>query len=157
MRKIGTGPQDRTRHSIMNYGWTHRRSGHYRIKLLTYVVNENYDVEILIPDRRLAKRLNSEREMVRAFGAECAVKLRRRLTELRAAEALQDLAPPYSPPARCHELTGDRKGQISVDVKHPYRLLFVPDHDPLPERPEGGLDWNGVTRIRILEVENTHG
>jgi len=95
--------------------------------------------------------------MVRAFGVDCAKKLKRRLAELSAALTLHDLAPPYSPPARCHELTGDRKGQISVDVRHPYRLLFVPNHDPLPQRPEGGLDWNGVTHINILEVENTHG
>jgi plasmid maintenance system killer protein len=113
-------------------------------------------VEITFSSQRLAKKLNKEREMVRAYGAECARKLARRLTELKAAETLQDLAPPYSPPARCHELTGDRKGQISVDVKHPYRLLFVPDHDPLPERLEGGLEWKGVTQIQILEVENTH-
>jgi len=114
-------------------------------------------VEITISTRHLAKSLNSEREMVRAYGAECARKLVRRLTELKAAATLQDLAPPYSPPARCHELTGDRKGQLSVDVKYPYRLLFVPNDDPIPERPEGGLDWNGVTKILILEVENTHG
>lgn len=113
-------------------------------------------MEVTISNRQLAKKLNSEREMVRAFGAECARKLGRRLAELQAAATLQDLAPPYSPPARCHELTGDRKGQLSVDVKHPYRLLFVPNHDPIPERPEGGLDWAGVTHILILEVENTH-
>ena len=66
-------------------------------------------------------------------------------------------APPMSPPHRCHELTGNRKGQLSMDLDHPYRLLFQPNHDPLPVRKEGGLDWNLVTAIKILEIEDTHG
>ena len=60
------------------------------------------------------------------------------------------------PGHRCHELTGDLKGTISVDLDHPYRLLFEPDHDPRPLKPDGGLDWTAVTRIRILRVEDTH-
>lgn len=61
------------------------------------------------------------------------------------------------PPARCHELTGDRKGQLSVDVTHPYRLVFQPDHDPVPRRPDGGLDWTTVAKVLVLEVVDTHG
>ena len=38
-----------------------------------------------------------------------------------------------------------------------YRLLFEPAHDPLPRKPDGGLDWAGVTAIRILGVEDYHG
>ncbi len=57
---------------------------------------------------------------------------------------------------RCHELTGDRGGQLSIDLDHPYRLIFIPDHDPIPTRTEGGLDWNRVTRILILEIADTH-
>ena len=51
---------------------------------------------------------------------------------------------------------GDRAGQLSMDLDHPYRLIFTPDHDPYPERPEGGLDWRQVTAINILGVEDTH-
>jgi len=32
----------------------------------------------------------------------------------------------------------------------------VPEHDPIPTLPDGGLDWNKVTRIKILGVEDTH-
>lgn len=52
--------------------------------------------------------------------------------------------------------TGDRAGQLSMDLDHPYRLIFTPDHDPYPKRPEGGLDWRQVTAINILGVEDTH-
>lgn len=57
---------------------------------------------------------------------------------------------------RCHELTGDRAGQLSIDLDHPYRLVFRPDHVPPPQRPEGGLDWSQVTAILIIEVVDTH-
>ncbi len=43
-----------------------------------------------------------------------------------------------------------------MDLDHPYRLIFVPGDDPVPRKPDGGLDWNHVTAIIILGVENTH-
>lgn len=80
----------------------------------------------------------------------------RRMQELRAAQSLGDLLPPYSGPGRCHELTGNRAGQLSLDLDHPYRLVFEPAHESRPWRPEGGLDWSRVTSVRILGVEDTH-
>ena len=61
------------------------------------------------------------------------------------------------PQARCHEMSGNRKGQLSLDLKHPYRLLLEPADDPAPRKPDGGLDWEQVTAVRIVEVEDTHG
>ncbi|MCL2266890.1 MAG: hypothetical protein FWC17_03890 [Treponema sp.] len=51
---------------------------------------------------------------------------------------------------------GKQKGMLSVDLDHPYRLLFVPDHDPVPLKSDGGLDWKQVTAITITEIEDTH-
>lgn len=94
--------------------------------------------------------------MVKKHGSIRAKKLKVVLTSLRAATTLAFFAPPMSPPHRCHELTGDLQGVLSVDLDHPYRLLFEPLHDPLPEREEGGLDWKQVTDIKILEIKDTH-
>ena len=77
-----------------------------------------------------------------------------RMRELRAAHTLADMS--HLPPARCHELKGDRKGQFSVDLQHPYRLLFVPANNPIPTKADGGLDWAGVTEIEIIEIVDTH-
>jgi plasmid maintenance system killer protein len=83
-------------------------------------------------------------------------KILQRLGEIGAADnlkifwTLQYLHP--------HILGGDRDGQISVDLKHPYRLLFLPDHNPVPRKEDGDLDMEKITRIIILEVaEDTHG
>lgn len=44
-----------------------------------------------------------------------------------------------------------------MDLDHPYRLIIRPNHDPLPMRAEGGLDWKAVTAIVIVEIKDTHG
>jgi hypothetical protein len=59
-------------------------------------------------------------------------------------------------PGRCHELREDRAGQLSLDLDHPYRLIFEPADNPIPLKPDGGIDWKKVTAIRIIGVEDTH-
>jgi proteic killer suppression protein len=102
----------------------------------------------------MEKACSKDRAMVRKWGPEMARKLRQRLAELRAADTLDDMR--HVPSARCHGLTRDRKGQLAVDLVHPRRLLFVPDHDPLPVKPDGGLDWTAVKKILVLSVEDYH-
>ena len=58
---------------------------------------------------------------------------------------------------RCHELKGNREGKLAVNLGHPYRLIFEPANNPIPRKPDGGLDWTGVTAIRVLTVEDYHG
>ena len=76
------------------------------------------------------------------------------MAELGAATTLEDMR--LLPGARCHELTGDRKGQLAVDLVHPLRLVFEPDHDPQPEKADGGLDWIAVTKVVIVEIVDYH-
>jgi len=110
-------------------------------------------VEIVFAAARLEKLCNSDRELVREFGPQRAKITRRRLDQLRAAENLEVMR---NLPGRCHELTGDLKGTLSIDLDGPYRLLFEPAENPPPVKSDGGLDWNLVTAIRILRVEDTH-
>ena len=88
------------------------------------------------------------------LGSINAKKLKQRLMELKAAETLEDIS--HLPPMRCHELRGNRKGQLSVDLKHPYRLLFIPANNPVPVKDAGGLDWSRVTEITIVDIADTH-
>lgn len=80
--------------------------------------------------------------------------LQRRLASLRAAPTLADMS---NVPGKCHQLTADRKGQFAISVLGGERLIFEPDHDPLPLGSDGGIDRNSVTRIVIMEVTNYHG
>ena len=77
-------------------------------------------MEISFSKRKLAKTFNSNRELVKTYGDEQARVIQKRLTVLRAAKALSDFTP-YMRPERCHELIGNRKGELSMDLKGPYR------------------------------------
>lgn len=111
-------------------------------------------VDILFATKRLAKQCASDPALVKAIGADNAKVLRRRLDQLRAAETLEGMR---TLPGRCHELTGDRLGELAVDLRGPHRLIFEPADNPPPTKVDGGLDWQRVTAVRILEVEDYHG
>lgn len=112
-------------------------------------------MDILFQDRKLEKVCNDQSLLVRRYGPIRAKLLRRRLDEFRAAETLAVMR--LLPQVRCHELKGDREGMLAVDLDHPYRLIFEPANDPIPRKPDGGLDWTKITAIRVLTVEDYHG
>ncbi len=82
-----------------------------------------------------------------------AEKIRARLDDLQAAPTLATMR---GLPGRCHELTGNRAGQLSLDLVHPYRLIFEPADEPPPRKSDGGLEWEEVRAVRVLSVEDTH-
>lgn len=96
---------------------------------------------------------NDGKRLVRRHNAQRAKLIQRRLDDLRAAPNLLVM---HWLPGRCHELTGQRKHQLSVDLDGPYRLIFKPAHDPVPLKEDGGLDWERVTAIILVGVEDTH-
>ncbi len=109
---------------------------------------------ITFKNKKLEKEFCDKKTLKRRWGPEQAKIIARRLTELAAAGNLETLR--KLPQLRVHELKGDRTGQISIDVKHPYRLLFIPDHEGNPRKEDGGLDWLKVTKVKILGVEDIH-
>ena len=112
-------------------------------------------MDILFKTKKFEKQCNSQASLVRAYGSRCAKLIRRRLDELWAANSLEDIR--SLPQTRCHELKGGHSGNLSVDLEHPYRLLFRPANEPTTRKDDGGLDWDRVTVIEILGVEDTHG
>jgi proteic killer suppression protein len=111
-------------------------------------------MDIAFATTKLQKIFNTEKELVRTFGAEIARIVMRRMAILRAAANLDEVS--HLPPPRRHELTGDRKGQFALDLKPPYRLLLQPNCDPLPYKDDGGIDLKRVTAITIIAVEDYH-
>ncbi len=112
-------------------------------------------MRISFQQQKLQKVCENWKECVRRFGPEKAKLLQLRLDQLRYAMSLEEMR--SLPQVRCHELKGNRASQISLDLKHPYRLIFEVADDPVPMQPDGGLDWKGVRSIRIVEVVDYHG
>jgi proteic killer suppression protein len=80
--------------------------------------------------------------------------LKLRLAVLEQADRLSDV--PTDPPDRCHQLDGDWAGCFSVAITGNWRLVFEPDHDPVPSLDSGGIDRAAVLAIRILAVVDYH-
>jgi len=78
----------------------------------------------------------------------------RRLAVLKAAGSLALV--PTPPPERRHQLGSDRKGQYAVDLVHPYRLIFKPNHEPVLRKQDGAIDTEQVTAIKIIEIVDYH-
>jgi plasmid maintenance system killer protein len=87
-----------------------------------------------------------------------AKKIQIRMAALAAAESLVDFWPPSSGPERCHGLKADLAGTFSIDLKHPYRLLFKPTD---PEHSSAAKDekarWAAIKSIVVTGIEDTHG
>ena len=111
-------------------------------------------MQISFINKKLAKLLCAQKEVLRTYGPDNGRRILLRLQQMAAAANLAELS--ALPQTRVHELIGNRKEQISVDVKHPYRLLMAPDHPEIPRKPDGGLDWECITSVIVLEVADTH-
>lgn len=110
-------------------------------------------MDLTFRTRKLEKLANSEKEQLKQLGKNAAKKFKRRLDDLRAARNLAEMA---LLPGRLHPLTGDRSGELSLDLEHPNRLLLVAAHDPVPLKLDGSLDWEAVTAVEIIEITDTH-
>lgn len=102
------------------------------------------DVKKLCVDEKIATR---------KLGRDCARKLARRMDDLDAARSLADFR---HLPGRCHELSGDLAGCLALDLQGGFRLVFRPEHHPVPRKSDGGLDWSAVTIVCILAAEDYH-
>jgi proteic killer suppression protein len=111
-------------------------------------------LDITFRTRKLEKTFNSAAALQKAYGARMAKAIMNRLAVLKAARTLALV--PTTPPDRRHQLRGDRDEQFAVDLVHPYRLIFEPNHDPLPRKDDGGLDVEQVTAITIIDVVDYH-
>lgn len=129
--------------------------GKYRIILTFFVKGIDFlnNMDILFKTKKLEKIFNSEAKLFKTYG-ECAKQIEKRMADLVAADNLTIMK---SLPGRTEELKGDRKGQLSIRVGTNWRLIFEPANDPMPTKEDGGLDWSGVTSIKIIEVEDYHG
>jgi len=110
-------------------------------------------VKISFKSRKLEKQLTVARELKKTYGS-MAKKVNQRMKELEAADNLEVFM--TIPAARCHKLKGDREGEYAVSISGNYRLIFRPDHDPVPRKGDQSIDAIRVTDIQIMGTEDYH-
>ena len=112
-------------------------------------------MEITFRTKRVQNDCSTLSRAKRRWGTQRGELVVRRLAELRASRTLAIVQ--KLPQARCHQLGQNRKGQFAIDLGHPFRLIFRPTNDPLPQTDDGSIDLARVTAIQILEVVDYHG
>ena len=110
-------------------------------------------MQISFGKRRLQKTCEEHRALQREHGAACAKRVASRLADLEAASSLEDFR---HLPGGCHELDGDRDGQLALKLPDGKRLVIRPTADQLPVTDDGGLDWSAVESVEIVEIVDYH-
>ncbi len=110
-------------------------------------------MDIFYKSNKLKKQLTKANEIQKAFGT-MAKKVNQRMKDIKASDNLNDLM--KIPAANCHELKGNRKGQYAVDISGNFRLIFEPNHDPVPLKDDNSINTAKVTAIEILKKEDYH-
>ena len=111
-------------------------------------------IEISWSSRKLEKACTDDRQGKKHWGADNWKLFKRRLAALLGAPTLADMT---GVPGNCHQLRGDRTAEFAISLWGSYRLIFQPDHNPVPTLKDGGIDKALVTKIEIKEVADYHG
>ncbi len=112
-------------------------------------------MDIVFKNSSLKKVFNDYNRLIKKYGQKRAQLIMKRMQQL---NAMPDLSTALQlPQLYCHELQGDRKGELAVNLDHPYRLIFTVAQIPFPGKEDGGLDWSRVYTIQIERVEDYHG
>jgi plasmid maintenance system killer protein len=104
---------------------------------------ESKDLRTLCEDQARAKA---------SLGDVAAHALKNRLADLRAATHAADL-----PAGRPRPLDESDRNQMAVDLSDGYRLVFAANHRQNPTAGSGEVDWQRVTRVKILRIDKEHG
>lgn len=108
-------------------------------------------MEVRYKDKKIRELCEKQAVAEKKLGAASARKLKVRLVALEAAARVTDLVA-----GNPHPLKGDRLGQYAIDLAGGWRLVFAPDHDPCPTRPDGSIEWSQVTIISIEYIGDYH-
>lgn len=109
-------------------------------------------LELAFAEKPLRQLCENETIAKRKLGIRVAEKLKRRLADLRAATCVKDLVV-----GRPRELGDAYPKQIAMDLCDGYRIVFCTNHNTDPLLESGAIDWEKVSRIKILRIENDHG
>lgn len=111
-------------------------------------------MEISFQNKKFEKIVSNYKKCLKELGQKRTDILMQRLGDLDTALTLEDVR---HLPGHYHELVGNRKGQWACDLDQPYRLIFEPHEDPIPEDANGKYIWLEIKGVEIIEIINYHG
>jgi proteic killer suppression protein len=110
-------------------------------------------MDVSFQDKKLEKLSSDFSKCIQKMGEKRATLFVKRLNALKDATTLDEVR---HLPGHFHELTGDRKGQWSCALYHPYRLVFTPHENPIPTNEHGQYIWLEILGVEIVEIIDYH-
>ena len=111
-------------------------------------------MEVSFRSQKLQKICESQRELVRTYGARQGQRLAVCLSELRALTNLEEAS--KVPHLHLHQLGADRDEQFALTLIEPRRLILEVANEPIPRLDDGGIDRSAVTSVAVIEVVDYH-
>lgn len=111
------------------------------------------NMKVTFGDKKLEKAAKNVGKCYAMLGQKRGEKYLMRLNDLDSANTLEDVR---HLPGHYHELVGDRKGQWACDLDQPYRLIFKPHEDPIPEDENHKYIWTEILGVEIEEIVDYH-
>ena len=111
-------------------------------------------MEITFRTKKIEKVCKSEKELQKSYGKQNAKVIWMRIKFLRSASNLSQIL--TTEPFKLHQLQGNKKGHYAVNLQNGLRLVFIPNHNPVPRKKDGGIDKEQVTEIKIIDILNYH-
>ncbi len=110
-------------------------------------------MDITFANRKLKNYGNNFSLAQKKLGNARATNYHQRLGDLRDVESFDDL---QFLPGNFHKLSGDRDGQWSCSLDHPYRLIFEPAVKPVPTNEHGTPLLTEMKIVEIIEIVDYH-
>ena len=110
-------------------------------------------MEIEYSSNKLEKQLSDAKQIKIAFGVN-AKRVAARMDDIRSSPNLKVLLQISS--ANCHQLSGNRKDQWSVNISANHRLVFEINNNPIPILEDNSIDTIKITDILIIETVDYH-
>ncbi len=108
-------------------------------------------MQIAFKNKKLRELCEIKKKAEAELGSDGAKKLRTRMSDLEAAAYVCELTAGHP-----HPLEPDKLREFSVDLADGKRLVFEPNHDPIPLNKHNNTDWAKVTAITIVFIGDYH-
>lgn len=121
-----------------------------KIVIYPWLVQMALQLELAFATRSLRNICEFEDVAVEALGPQGAKALQRRLADLRAAVSIDDVL------ASRKLKVNTKNGELRIPLNANLHISVRPNHTKPVLRPDGGVDWEHVTRIQITEIGDGH-
>jgi hypothetical protein len=102
-------------------------------------------------NKDLRKLCEDEQAAIEKYGMEISMKLQGRIADITAATTVNDLL------AGNPALLDKESNNYKVDLSINHLLVFCSANTKVPQQSDGSINWEKVTRIKILEIQKING